>query len=213
MHINDIRQRFQVLWHGVADGADAEAVWQALDAGYGSAGRHYHDWRHVAALLSGHAAVRTHPDFARLPADAIDLAIVFHDAVYDPARSDNEALSAAMLSDCAGASRDCDTVRAASAMILATATHAASGDPSTQLLLDLDLAILGAPRGDYIAYAAAIRQEYAAVPEDAWRIGRSAVLERFLARPRLYQTRHFGALLEAAARANLAAELSQLRAG
>ena len=63
------------------------------------------------------------------------------------------------------------------------------------------------------AYAAAIRREYTAVPEAAWRLGRAQVLDRFLARPRLYQTDLFHDRLEAAARANLAAEAAGLRAG
>lgn len=80
-------------------------------------------------------------------------------------------------------------------------------------MLDLDLAVLGAPRAIYDAYAAAIRREYAMVPDAAWRTGRAGVLDRFLDRPRLYQTGHFHERLESAARANLADEAAALHAG
>ena len=206
-----LRDRFSALWERVGGLAGPDAAWRSLDAGYGEAGRHYHDWRHVAALLAGHDAVRTLPDFVGLDADAIDLAIFFHDAVYDPGRQDNEALSAALLADSAGAASAKPIKRVAVEMILATAAHGPSTDPATRLLLDLDLAILGAPRPDYETYAAAIRREYAAIPDAAWRLGRAAVLDRFLTRARLYQTDHFRARFEVAARANLAAEAAALR--
>ncbi|GEL44122.1 hypothetical protein MEX01_47130 [Methylorubrum extorquens] len=212
--INDPwRARFDELWGRTVRADGAEAAWRALDAGYGETGRHYHGWRHIADLLEGHDAVRALPDFAGLDHDAIDLAIFFHDAVYDTARTANEWRSAALLLTHAGPAAESGPIRAAEAMIQATAAHAPSDDAATRLMLDLDLAVLGAPRPVYEAYAAAIRREYAVVPEAAWRFGRAGVLERFLARPDLYQTRPFRDRFETAARANLAAEADTLRAG
>ncbi|MCP1561033.1 UNVERIFIED_ORG: putative metal-dependent HD superfamily phosphohydrolase [Methylorubrum zatmanii] len=207
-----LRARFGELWGRTVRGNGAEAAWRALDAGYGEAGRYYHGWRHIADLLEGHDAVRALPDFAALDHDAIDLAIFFHDAAYDPARTDNEWCSAALLLTHAGPAAESGPIRAAEAMIRATAAHAPSDDTAMRLMLDLDLAVLGAPRPVYEAYAAAIRREYAAVPEAAWRFGRAGVLERFLARPGLYQTRPFRDRFETAARTNLAAEADTLRA-
>ena len=70
-------------------------------------------------------------------------------------------------------------------------------------------AVLAAEPTAYGAYAAAIRREYAHVPEPLWRAGRAAVLERFLARERIYGSRAF-APLEASARSNLSAEREAL---
>lgn len=207
----DLRDRFHALWSRAVGPVGIEAAWRALDAGYGEAARHYHDWRHVAALLDGHDAVRSRMSFPGPVSDAIDLAIFFHDAVYDPARQDNEARSAALLRTCAG-TVDSPNISLAEAMIRATADHAPQADPAVRLMLDLDLAILGAPYSDYETYAAAIRREYAAVPDPVWRVGRGLMLERFLARPQLYQTGHFHDRLEAGARANLAAEAAALKA-
>ncbi|PXW66651.1 hypothetical protein [Methylobacterium sp. B4] len=208
-----LRTRFAELWTRTADGADAQAAWRALQSGYGAVGRHYHGWSHVADLLAGHDAVRGMADFTGLDHDAVDLAIFFHDAVYDTGRNDNEARSAELLAAQAGEAAETDRVRAAEAMIRETAAHGPSADPATHLMLDLDLAVLGAPPPAYTAYAAAIRQEYAAVPDIAWRFGRGCVLERFLARSRLYQTDLFHDRLEANARANLAAEAAALQSG
>lgn len=208
----DLRGRFHALWTRAVGPVGIDEAWRALDAGYGGAARHYHDWRHVAALLDGHDAMRPHASFAGPVHDAIDLAIVFHDAIYDPARPDNEARSAALLRTCAGTAADPNLLSRSEAMIRATADHAPQADPAVRLMLDLDLAILGAPRPDYETYAAAIRREYAAVPDPVWRVGRALVLERFLARPHLYQTDLFRERFEAGARANLAAEAAALRA-
>lgn len=207
----DLRGRFHALWSRAVGPAGLEEAWRALDAGYGEAARHYHDWRHVAALLEGHDAVRPRASFAGPVSDAIDLAIFFHDAIYDPARQDNEARSAALLRTCAGAAADSELLSLSEAMIRATADHAPQADPAVRLMLDLDLAILGAPRPDYETYVAAVRREYAAVPDPVWRVGRALVLERFLARPHLFQTDSFRDRFETGARANLATEAAALK--
>jgi predicted metal-dependent HD superfamily phosphohydrolase len=76
------------------------------------------------------------------------------------------------------------------------------------VLIDADLAILGASELVYRTYAEQIRQEYAWVPEPDYRMGRRQVLERFLARPKVF---HFLAHLEEAARRNIAAEIARLQ--
>jgi predicted metal-dependent HD superfamily phosphohydrolase len=62
-----------------------------------------------------------------------------------------------------------------------------------------------------LAYAHAIRQEYAWVPEADFRTGRRRVLESFLQRERFYFTAGMRDR-EPAARQNLAAELQSLQA-
>ncbi len=57
------------------------------------AGRPYHGWAHVEALL----ALLAEAAGALRDPGAVRLAILFHDAVYDPRRADNEAESSALL--------------------------------------------------------------------------------------------------------------------
>src|SRR5262249_59491880 len=95
--------------------------------------------------------------------------------------------------------------------VLLTKTHQARpADLNGQVLLDADLAILGATPEEYAAYARAIRGEYAWVPDDGYCRGRRAVLEAFLQRPRVFSTARLAELREAAARSNLRAELREL---
>ena len=101
-------------------------------------------------------------------------------------------------------------------MIEATATHALP-DPDDKaagrdaaLFLDMDLSILGASPVEFDAYEAAVRREYGWVEEKAWRAGRAAVLEKFLARPHIFHTEAFRQRFEAQARKNLARSLAAL---
>lgn len=207
-----LRPRFEALWTRSVGAGDPAPVWDRLDAGYGDSGRAYHGWAHVAAMLTGLEAAKAEPEFARLRFDAVELAAFFHDAVYDPRRSDNEAASAALFAEHAGAAPALGTegVERVRALILATAEHGASPDPATRLLIDLDLAILGAAPEAYAAYAQATRREYAHVPDALWQLGRSAVLRRFLDRETIFQTQFFVRRFEAPAGANLAGELEAL---
>lgn len=254
-----LRSRFEHTWRKIA-GGDPREVWPRLDAGYADLARAYHNWTHVAAMLDGLNSVRTLEEFAEADFEAVELAIWFHDAIYDARAKDNEERSARLLLDCVeashpasltptpypspqgrgglsgagpasepddgaepefpsplrGGARGGGDLRKAdhiADMIRATATHAPSPDPSTRLLLDLDLRILGAPADIYDRYAEAVRQEYAFVPEALWRPGRAAVLRTFLERPAIYQTRHFARLYEHVARANIAREIAALDAG
>jgi predicted metal-dependent HD superfamily phosphohydrolase len=76
------------------------------------------------------------------------------------------------------------------------------------VLVDADLAILGAEPGAYSAYSTAIRTEYRHLDDAVWRRGRSAVLAGFLARATIYTTPSAQAWWESRARLNLLAELS-----
>lgn len=166
--------------------------------------RRYHTVDHLATMLS-----IVESDGAPAP---VRLAVWYHDAVYDPraAGDANERASAALAStELATLGLPAATVAEVRRLVLLTATHAAEpGDRNGALLCDADLAILASPPAGYDAYAAAVREEYAHVPDDAFRAGRAAVLEALLALPALYRLH---AEWEAPARANLARELAMLR--
>jgi predicted metal-dependent HD superfamily phosphohydrolase len=196
--------------HGIS-GAAADTVLTELVAAYAEPHRHYHTLDHIAAvlrLLDEHGA-------GVADQDAIRLAILFHDAIYDPARQDNEAASAALAArQLALLGFPPPLIAKAERFILATRHSAdaeiAPADADLALLLDLDLAVLAAAWPEYRAYADAIRLEYAVYPDAVYRPGRRRVLESFLARERIYRTERLRALWEAPARANLAHEIAEL---
>lgn len=196
----------QTAWQELA--GDASVAWETLRAAYSEPSRHYHNLRHIHALLAWAAEYRAQlQDYT-----AVRFAIWYHDAVYVTKKNDNEERSAAL------AARELNrlnvatvTSAAVEAMILATKTHQAGelGDDA-RWFLDFDLAILGSAPETYRTYCAAIRREYQWVPGLLFRRKRRQVLESFLQRKRLFFTDEMQARLEAQARRNLQDELTQL---
>jgi len=180
---------------------------------YAEPQRFYHTWGHIEALLG---LFRTHHQHFDDP-ERVLWALYWHDAVYDPTSSDNEARSAELLRADAGSllSNEClvDAVR----IIEATQRHQVPDSVAPGLIrdltlfLDMDLSILGQPEPIFDVYEAAIRKEYAFVEETAYRLARTAVLERFLERNRLYFNDIFAEHWEEAARVNLKRSIAALR--
>ena len=202
--------RFRTVWEHCG-GKDADAVWATLDAGYTEPARAYHNWAHIEAMLAGLDKVSQVAGLDARQRDEIELAIFFHDAVYDPLVKDNEAQSASLFRQMTAENGDfaADAVSRVADMIGATTEHKPSADPATQVLLDLDLAILGSSAETYRDYVSAVRREYAFVSDSDWRAGRAAVMRRFLERQHIYQTSQM-ATREPAARANIENEIKNL---
>jgi predicted metal-dependent HD superfamily phosphohydrolase len=133
----------------------------------------------------------------------VELALWFHDAIYDTHRSDNEERSADW------AKSSVRNVRV-HALVMATRHEAVPHDIDAQVLVDVDLWILSAPEERFDEYEAQIRQEYGWVPGPIYRHKRKAILESFVARAAIYNTSRFIERYEAQARANLARSLARL---
>lgn len=185
-----------------------EAVVDDLRRRHREPHRHHHTLEHVGDVLD---AIDRLADLAGDPA-LVRLAACYHDAMYDPRSSTNEhdsaELAARQLGELGVAVPD---VAAVARLIAATAGHEPTDDPDEAVLVDADLWILGAPPERYRRYARAVRREYAHVDDDAWRAGRAAVLDGFLARDEVFTTPTGRERWEAHARANMAAELASLR--
>jgi predicted metal-dependent HD superfamily phosphohydrolase len=202
-------QRWEGLWHslGVTHGLSAP-VYARLIARYREAHRAYHTLDHIAACLAEFDAARK---LARNAA-AVEIAIWFHDVVYDPHRSDNEEQSATLacleLQHLAASSALRDTV---AALVRATTHRTAVTDLDQQLIADADLSGLGHGWSVVAASSRNIRREYAFVPEDDYVNHRRGLLESFLGRPFIYYGSHFRGRYEQQARANIHRELGCLR--
>ncbi len=179
-----------------------------LVAAHSERHRRYHTLQHLRECLAHFDAAAA---LARHPAE-VELALWFHDAVYDPQRSDNEERSAAWAHDSVlAAGCPAEVADRVAALVRLTQGHAApDGDPDADLMLDVDLAVLGATPARFAEYERQIRAEYAHLAEADFRAGRRRVLEGFLARPRIYRTGPFHDALEARARANLQHALAAL---
>jgi predicted metal-dependent HD superfamily phosphohydrolase len=191
-----------------------DALIEAVVEAYASSDRHYHTLEHVAEVAQQFAAVAAPDAPGWSDPGAVFAAVLAHDAVYDPARRDNEARSAELgRAWCASFLPAVDAERCV-ALVLATAHHGRpvdGDDLDLALFLDCDLAILGAPPARYDRYEADVVREYAAVyPEAQVRAGRRAFLAAMSARERVFHTDWFEARLGPAARANLQRALAGL---
>jgi predicted metal-dependent HD superfamily phosphohydrolase len=181
----------------------------ALEAAYAEPHRRYHTRRHIAQCL---ALLDQVPDLMDSERRVLTWAIWWHDAVYDPTASDNEARSAELAkADLREFDASIHEREEVARLILLTAGHTVEAeDRLGEILVSIDLAILGASPGAYDTYAAEVREEYAHVSDEAWRRGRPAVLQRFLDAPVIYPDPALRDRFEAQARANLAREIASL---
>lgn len=180
-------------------------VLTGLLAAYAEPHRAYHTLRHLAECFD-------HLDGSpRSPEDpaALELALWFHDAIYDTRRNDNEARSAEWARRALG-DLSPDRLDRIESLVLVTRHAAAPATTDQALLLDVDLSILGASTARFDEYEAQVRVEYEWVPDQAYRSARGRILRGFLDRPALFHTPHFEALFEARARANLARSIARL---
>ena len=211
-------QSWAIAWSTL--GCDAPVgLHQELEAAWSEPHRRYHGARHLGECLALWTRWQAQAQASSQRPAEVALALWFHDAVHDPLASGNEINSAVWAArslvqaglPSATAQRVCD-------LVLATRHDMGPGtgyDPQgqgadAQLLVDIDLAILGSPPERFEAYDQDVRKEYAAVPGFRYRRQRAHVLQGFLDRPRLYQGAPAVALLEAQARINLAAAISRL---
>ena len=180
--------------------------------------RHYHDQRHLRECLALWTRWRGHSPRG----GEVAIALWFHDAIYNPqapVSGSNELNSAAWAArSLVRAGADSDTAQRVHDLVMATqhgftqetAPAALGASLDVQLLVDIDLSILGSPAERFERYDQDVRKEYAWVPGFRYQEARAQVLQRYLDRPRLYHGEHAVALLEAQARINLAAALSRL---
>jgi predicted metal-dependent HD superfamily phosphohydrolase len=177
-------------------------LFHQLCTAYQSPTRHYHTLEHLQQMFKQLEFIQVHDNAS------VTLTIWFHDSVYETQASDNEEKSAQWAID-ALSTLGLPTVKIdrIAQLIRMTQTHQAnSDDRDAQVLLDCDLSILGTMPEEYDRYADAIRQEYAWVSDEEYRVGRSRVLQAFLDRDRLYQLPDFRSQ-ESQARQNLTREL------
>ncbi|WP_307856894.1 HD domain-containing protein [Mycolicibacter acidiphilus] len=144
-------------------------------------------------------------------ADAVRLAAWYHDVVYRGRPDDEENSARRAETDLNALGVPPGLIHEVGRLVRLTTSHdPAAGDRNGEVLSDADLAILAATPERYATYAAAVRAEYAHVPDEDFRAGRANVLRALLDGPSIYRTPHACTHWEASARANLGGELDDL---
>lgn len=191
---------------------EGTAVFAEILQCYGETWRSYHTLEHIRSMLAIFDEYRE--ECGEEPCDlaALLFAIWLHDLVYDPKRNDNEeqcAIHAHQLVRLLGF--DEEFACRVDKQILATKQHRPTDDSDTNILLGLDLAILGAPRELFNCYCEGIRLEYGFMAEADYRAERIVVLDKLAQHKPLFAHPWFHRKFDVAARCNMFAAIAQLR--
>jgi predicted metal-dependent HD superfamily phosphohydrolase len=186
------------VWSDFVEERHLEWTWKILDGLYSEPHRVYHNHSHIGACLRLLRDTRSEISSELDPGPAFEsraaLALLWHDAVYVPGDKRNEQLSAELLRSLGPVMgqvpRADHVIEHACQAILATKTHETTiNNPVDQVVIDIDLSILGADGPVYDDYVRAIREEYSFVSDEAWRVGRLGFLEGLRKREYLFNTR------------------------
>jgi len=197
---------FDLIRRYCTDVALQYGLWENFLSRYSEPGRFYHTVTHIERMVAELQTVKSLiQDW-----DTVLFSAFYHDIVYDPKRADNEELSAKFAKNVLfSLNYSQPKTERCIQQIIATKMHSAAEDSDTNFLLDADVAILGTDWEDYKIYADAVRKEFSHVPDAAFRLGRSGVMQRFLSMQRIYQTSHFYDKYEAQARLNIKREMER----
>jgi predicted metal-dependent HD superfamily phosphohydrolase len=200
----DLHSRWKEAWRVLAAAPDP-ALFTALISAYSEPERHYHTLQHLEECFTRSEDLK---HLARHP-DEIELALWFHDAIHDTRRHDNEKRSAQWAAEVISpVSRE--AAKRVHGLVMATRHEAVPEGIDAQILVDVDLSILGAPEQRFDEYELQVRQEYAWVPQPLYRRERRKILAAFRSRASVFSTAKFVELYEAQARKNLERALARL---
>lgn len=178
---------------------------ERLVKAYGEPQRAYHSLQHLEECL---CVLDEAKAFMHQP-DLIEIALWFHDAIYDPKSSENEALSAQMAGE---ALEDSEAAHEVARLIMLTKSHQPSEGADDAWIIDIDLAIFAQSPERVLEYEQQIRAEYAWVVEAVYREKRAEVLAGFLKREQIYLTPWARDRFEARSKENLRALIASLKA-
>jgi len=207
--INIYKTRWLDLFSNPDLSEKAENEYHALLNMYSQGHRVYHNFDHITACIKHLDTVK---DKLESPL-AVELAIWFHDCIYNIFSRQNEEKSARYAVDRLAALQvEEEIIVQVNKLIMTTMHPAAPESHDERFMADIDIAVLGSSADAYKAYETAIRYEYKWIPGFVYRKQRSLLLQSFLKQERIYMTDYFFNKFEATARENIAAAIEKLKA-
>ncbi|TFH48580.1 MAG: hypothetical protein E4H01_06070 [Lysobacterales bacterium] len=205
------KQRFRSLWSrcqtGAGAGVNADDVYEELQKHYSEPGRRYHTPKHIEhCLIQFDLAAREMEK-----ADAVEIAVWFHDLIFVVNTNDNELQSARRFLELAGDSMDSEFKTRVYDLIMATAPPRLPKTNDEKFMLDIDLSSFGLPWNDMLRDSIAVRQESPQLSDAEFFPGQRAFLESLVSREHFYFTEFFRSRIEDKARSNIYRYLNNLR--
>jgi len=196
------KSRFCALWNQCRisdDGEDAGDIWASLFGHFAEAHRHYHDDKHMTHCLTELDAAHLLMDSA----DVVEMALWFHDAIYNPGAPDNEQRSADLFEHFARGSLNSDFIEEVRGAILDTTHQRLPTATNARYVVDIDLSSFGLPWQAFMADSHALRKEQKHLSDEEFFPKKCAFLHSLLARTSIYSTDYFRDRYEAVARSNI----------
>ena len=195
------------MWRELGASASDDALFTRLIECYSEPHRKYHTMQHLQECVTHLEQVRTFAERA----EEVELALWFHDAIYNTRKKDNEERSAEWARDSAlAAGLSGDQASRVYQFVMATVHDAVPVGRDAAILVDIDLAILGSGVARFDEYEVQVREEYSWVLGPLYRAGRRKILQEFANRESIYSTEYFRVNYEAQARSNIARSLARL---
>jgi predicted metal-dependent HD superfamily phosphohydrolase len=203
--------RFVALWrrfHAAPGAGDAASIYDEVVRRYAEPQRRYHTLDHVGDCLQRFDRIRDRLD----DPDAVELAIWFHDVIYDLGARNNERRSAEFYAARAAGAELVRCRRVCSLILITRHCQAARGNDRAYMV-DIDLAGFGLPWDEFQRQSDLVRGEFPDLDEAQYRAGQLPFFRRLLARRRFFCTDDFYVALESRARANVARTVAEWTVG
>ncbi len=201
-------QEFLLRLHAGNVSRERTEIGRELATRYAEPHRRYHTITHILQCLHEFHEIS---QMAEHPAE-LEMAIFFHDAVYNAKAMDNEEQSARLASE-AGEKMNLpqESIERIVRLIEGTKIGKVPATPDERLMEDIDYSILGQPESVYDAYVQGVRAEYHWVSQDMFGAKRGNFLRGLLEKDSIYYTGHFGKKYNKTAKENIRKELLLLK--
>lgn len=201
------RDRFLRLWKRCcAADSTGEPVIADIEASYSEPHRHYHTGRHIDHCLTQLDLTRHEMD----DADAVEMALWFHDIEYDPKAPDNELQSAERFIGYAHGAMKHELEQKIYRLIMITMHNDAPRGENEKYVVDIDLSSFGLPWKEFVQDSINVQKEFTHLSDQEFAKRNLKFLKSLQSRPRIFFTEFYRQRYEQAARENISKRILNL---
>ena len=204
------KQRFAGILNSFGTPIESQQIFKTLLESYSKPNRYYHNFNHIISCLNQFDRVKN----SIQNVIEVELALWFHDIVYNTKSNTNETDSANLAKNIFSQTAiPANAINKITRLILATQHIENSKDNDEQLIIDIDLSILGAGESIFNQYEANIRKEYHWVSTIEYCTQRTKILNKFMQKKQIFQSIYFNNKFEEQARINITNLIEKLKQG
>ncbi len=202
--------RFKSLWDRCANSSAADRgaeIYGQLKARYMEPHRRYHTPVHIAHCLNQFDLAREHMD----EPDAVEMAIWFHDVIYESKSTDNELKSAELFTELAGSNVSAEFNSRVRDLIMVTVHRQLPETGDEKFVVDIDLSSFGLPWDRFLKDSEGVREEFPHLSDREFYPGQKVFMESLISRKNFCFTKFFRDRHEDTARDNISKYFDKLK--